>query len=233
MWSKLESRVSDEHIDALLRRTGEFVTTSDTKAVDFSGKDFFAGPMPQDNNFDLLRLIHLDIWPEISDIVGFDVPVIEHANLMIKNVGGAATRMHQDSAYWAGREIAASIFSVWIALEDMSAEKGGLKLSAPNQVGVSEMSTFNTGSTLEHERIDDPAGGFPILLTAPIASELAETMELVDLAKGEAVAFDSYEPHMSGPNTTQAPRLAMKIAYAEGRDKARYLTRTGELESGV
>lgn len=41
--------------------------------------------------------------------------------------------------------------------------------------------------------------------------------------------LDSFEPHMSGPNTTPTPRLAMKIAYAEGRGKTRYLTPTETL----
>ena len=149
----------------------------------------------------------------------------------IKAPGGAATGLHQDSAYWAGREATPTIFSVWIALEDMSAENGGLMLSAPNEVGVSDMSTFNTGSTLEHEQIEDPPGGFPILITAPIASQLEDSMKLVSLAKGESVAFDSHEPHMSGPNLTETPRLAMKVAYAEGEHKARCLIRTRTLES--
>ena len=214
MWSRLTSRVSDEHINALLARVGELLLSTDTKAVNFEGKGFFTGE--EDNNFDVLRLIHLDVWPEISDSVGFDDPVIDHAILLIKQPGGAGTRLHQDSAYWVGREDSPTVFSVWIALEDVSPEKGGLLLSAPNQVGVSDMSTFNSGSTLEHEQVDDPEGGFPLLITAPVASQLAETMEQVNLGKGEAVAFDSYEPHMSGPNLTKTPRLAMKIAYADG-----------------
>ena len=54
------------------------------------------------------------------------------------------------------------------------------------------------------------------------------------MAKGEAIAFDSFEPHMTGANTTRTPRLAMKIAYAEGKEntqKTRYLMRTDALES--
>ena len=34
---------------------------------------------------------------------------------------------------------------------------------------------------------------------------------------------------MSGPNITPTPRLAMKIAYAEGSEKTKYLTRTDAL----
>ena len=228
MWCRLSSRISDQNIGTLLERTGELRETTDSKAVDFKGKDFFTGQ--KDNNFDLLRLIHLDLWPEISASSGFVDPVIDHAIMLIKPPGGAGTGLHQDSAYWFGREESTTVFSVWIALEDISAEKGGLLLSAPNEVGASEMSVFNTGLTLEHEKVDDPSGGFPILIKAPIASRVTESMEQVSLCKGEAVAFDSYEPHMSGPNLTNTPRLAMKIAYAEGVHKDRYLTRIETLE---
>ena len=58
-------------------------------------------------------------------------------------------------------------------------------------------------------------------------------MKFISMAKGEAVAFDSFEPHMSGPNVTPTPRLAMKVAYAEGRERAGYLTRVDTLECGT
>lgn len=122
------------------------------------------------------------------------------------------------------------MFSVWIALEDMSEDKGGLMMSLDNEVGVSQMSSFNTGSILEHEEGAEPEGGFPISIADRTASRIADSMGFVDLGKGKAIAFDSFEPHMSGPNTTPTPRLAMKIAYAEGKEKTRYLTRIDALE---
>ena len=188
------------------------------------------GKSPEENNIDLLRLFHQQIWPEISNVVAFNVPVIDHASLLIKGAGAAGTAMHQDRPYWVRKEAAPSIFSVWIALEDMSEARGGLMLSRDNQVDVGGMSSFNAGSILEHEQVADAAGGFPISIAGPIASRMAGSMGFVDMAKGEAVAFDSFEPHMSGPNTTPTPRPAMKIAYAEGRDKTQYLTRTDTLE---
>ena len=231
MWCRLTSRVSDENIDALLGRADVLVSSSGNKeSLHWVGKDFFVSELPEDNNFDLLRLFHQEIWPEISNMAAFDVPVIDHASLLIKGAGAARTALHQDRSYWIGKEASPTIFSVWIALEDMSEERGGLMLSRGNQVGVSEISSFNTGSILEHEEGAEPAGGFPISIPDRIASRLAESMGLVDMARGEAVAFDSFEPHMSGPNVTPTPRLAMKIAYAEGKDKTRYLTRTDTLE---
>lgn len=230
MWCKLTSRVSAEHVDALLARADAIVSSSDHKeTVNWDGKDFFVGDLPEDNNFDLLRLFHLEIWPEISNVVDFDLPVIDHASLLIKGAGAAGTAIHQDRPYWIRKEASPTIFSVWIALEDMSKERGGLMLSRENQISVNEMSSFNTGSVLEHEQ-GAPAGGFPISIPDRIAARMAESMRCVDMAKGEAVAFDSLEPHMSAPNTTATPRLAMKIAYAEGKEKAHYLTRPDTLE---
>jgi len=215
----------------VLGRADAIVSSSDDKeSVHWVGKDFFVTKPPEGNNFDLLRLIHLQIWPEISNIVAFDVPVIDHASLLIKGAGAAGTAMHQDRPYWIRKESSPSIFSVWIALEDMSKERGGLMLSRESQIEVGEMSSFNTGSILEHEDLEEPAGGLPISITDQISSRMMESMGFVDMAKGEAIAFDSFEPHMSGPNTTPTPRPAMKIAYAEGRDKTQYLMRTDLLE---
>lgn len=194
------------------------------------GKEFFENNLREQSNFDLLKLLHGEIWPEISNVVAFDLPVIDHASLLIKGAGAARTAMHQDRPYWIGREASPSIFSVWIALEDMSEEKGGLMVSLDNEVGVDQMSSFNTGSILEHEEGGEPEGGFPISIPDRTASLVAESMGFVDMVKGQAIAFDSFEPHMSGPNTTPTPRLAMKIAYAEGKEKTRYLTRVDALE---
>ena len=233
MWCRLASRVSDENIDSLLARAEAIVSTSDhEESLHWVGKDFFLGKSPEDDNFDLLRLFHLELWPEIANTVALDVPVIDHASLLIKGAGAAGTALHQDRPYWVRKEASPTIFSVWIALEDTSEERGGLMLSRENQVGVNDMSSFNTGSILEHEQGAGPAGGFPISIPDRTAARMAESMVFVRMAKGEAVAFDSFEPHMSGPNTTPNPRPAMKIAYAEGIQKTQYLTRTDTLECG-
>ena len=182
------------------------------------------------DKLDLLRPFHLEIWPEISSTITFDVPVIDHASLLIKGAGAPRTALHQDRPYWIGKEATPSIVSVWIALEDMSRERGGLMLSLGNEVSVGDMSSFNTGSTLEHEQGAEPEGGFPISIPDQVASRMAGSMGFIGMSKGEAVAFDSFEPHMAGSNNSPAPRLAMKIAYAEGRQKTHYLTRIDALE---
>ena len=231
MWCRLKSRIPGENVDNLLGRAGSIVSSSGSKeSLHWVGKDFFGGELPEPGRVDLLRLFHSEIWPEISNVVAFEVPVVDHASLLIKGAGAPRTALHQDRPYWIGKEATPSIFSVWIALEDMSRERGGLMLSLENEVSVSDMSSFNTGSTLEHEQGAEPEGGFPISIPDQVASRMAGSMGFIGMSKGEAVAFDSFEPHMSGPNNSPAPRLAMKIAYAEGRQKTHYLTRADALE---
>ena len=85
MWCKLASRVAEEHVDALLARADAVVSSSDHKeTLNWDGKDFFVGELPEHDNFDLLRLFHLQIWPEISNVVAFDLPVVDHASLLVK-----------------------------------------------------------------------------------------------------------------------------------------------------
>jgi hypothetical protein len=233
MWAKLTSRISDVAIASLLERTQDLIESNGKEAINW-GKDFFTVDGTNPENIDLLKQIHCKIWPQIS--VNFSDPVIDHAALLIKSPGGAPTRLHQDSAYWSGRESTPSIFSVWIALEDMSKEKGGLMLLQQNEVEMSCMSTFNSGSTYEHEQVQDVtvSGGFPLLIVEPIASQLEKTMVLIELKRGESVAFDSYEPHMAATNTTNTPRLAMKVAYADGaatNRTHRYMMQTSILEN--
>jgi len=235
MWSRLASRVSDEAIVTLLGRAQDLISKSEEDNSVSFGKDFFSGPDTEDNNLDLLRLLHQDIWPEMADLVNFDVPVVDHSILLIKGAGAPGTKLHQDRAYWVSRDSEPTIFSVWIALDDLTAEKGCLILSRDNEVDVSGMSAFNTGSILDHNEDYQQAGGFPITIPEATAKQMKESMAYIHLARGEALAFDSFEPHTTGPNTTSTPRLAMKIAYSEGKEKDRYLMRTEDLEnySGV
>lgn len=231
MWCRLKSRIPGENVDSLLGRAGSIVSSSGSEeSLHWVGKGFFGGELPEPGRVDLLRLFHSEIWPEISNVVAFEVPVVDHASLLIKGAGAPRTALHQDRPYWIGKEATPSIFSVWIALEDMSKERGGLMLSLENEASVSDMTSFNTGSALEHEQGAEPEGGFPISIPSQIASRVAESMGFIRMSKGEAVAFDSFEPHMSGPNNSPTPRLAMKIAYAEGRQKTHYLARIDALE---
>lgn len=231
MWCKLDSCVRHENIDALLGRASKVVTTEDRTEIVFSGKDFFGDDSVENGNFDLLKQLHCDVWPSISEQFAFEVPVVDHSYLMIKNPGGAMTRMHQDRAYWLRKESEPTIFSVWIALDNISESNGGLLLSRQNKVSPDDLSSFNTGLALEHEEVSDSDGSFPLLIPEDVASGLRASMASVDMEKGDAILFDGLEPHMSGANSSESPRLAMKIAYAEGQGKTHHLIRVDELEN--
>tara|TARA_E500000331_G_scaffold329177_1_gene349512 strand:+ start:1943 stop:2650 length:708 start_codon:yes stop_codon:yes gene_type:complete len=231
MWSRLPSRISNSAIDAVVERADDLIAASQRDTSITFGKDFFGGIDSENNNLDLLQQLHQDLWPGIADIVNLKVPVVDHAVLLIKGSGAAGTALHQDRAYWVDRDPKPTIFSVWIALEDLTEEKGGLVLSPDNEVTVSGMSDFNTGAVFEHDEDYSDPGRFPLTIPPAAAAKMKQSMEFISLAKGEALAFDSFEAHTTGPNQTATPRLAMKIAYSDGVDKDRYLIRTDELEN--
>jgi ectoine hydroxylase-related dioxygenase (phytanoyl-CoA dioxygenase family) len=220
MWSMLRSQISDKNIDALMLRAETIVTAPNSPEFVAAGKTFFKPRAVEDNNLDLLKQIHSDVWPEISQRMNFDEPVIDHSYLLFKSAGGVETKMHQDRVYWERKEAQPSIISVWIALEDLSVEKGGLLLSRENEVTSKQWSSFNTGAILSHEEpVLSSSSSFSLVISEAIAHKLRPSMEFIPLRKGEGLVFDSFEPHMSGANQTEAPRLVIKLAYAEAQQR--------------
>ena len=171
------------------------------------------------------------MWSKISESFPYHEPVIDHAVLLFKKPGGVETEWHQDRAYWATRDKDASIFSVWIALEDITEERGALNLVKSNEVSMSEIGNFNNGKLIDHELIEDKKGGFPLLIKGELIPKIESDVKVVNLKRGSAVLFDSFEPHMSRENSSSTPRLAMKIAYSERAGKNYYLITNQGLEN--
>ena len=228
MWCKLTKRVSEEHVDSLVTRIMK--NESISRKDGLFNKKFFSDDTPSQSNLDLLKLIHSEVWPQLSYGSTFELPVIDHATLLIKKINSAATELHQDRVYWINKEQTATLFSVWIALEDMTYEKGGIMLSEGTRTEIVDMKRFNTGLLHDHIDVKTSLGEFPLVIPNPLASRLKESIRCVELKKGEAIAFDSFEPHMSGRNIQSSPRLAMKITYCEGQKRTKYLIKVGQLE---
>ena len=103
-------------------------------------------------------------------------------------------------------------------------------LSEGTRTEIVDMKRFNTGLLHDHIDVKTSLGEFPLVIPNPLASRLKESIRCVELKKGEAIAFDSFEPHMSGRNIQSSPRLAMKITYCEGQKRTKYLIKVGQLE---
>ena len=220
MWSMLHTKVCNKNIDALMLRAETIIDSPDSQEFVFAGKTFFKPQADKHNNLDLLKRIHLDLWPEIVQRTNFREPVIDHSYLLFKCPGGVETKMHQDRIYWKHKETEPSIISVWIALEDLTAVKGGLLLSRENEVTSRLWTSFNTAGLLNHEEpAKTSSSSFTLLISQAIADKLAQSMEFIPLAKGQGLAFDSFEPHMSGANQTDEPRPVIKLACAEAQNR--------------
>ncbi len=231
MWAISEDILSDELINEILDRANYLISSNDREKHVFVDKDFFSNNGDEPRNLDILNNIHKAVWSQISESFPYHEPVIDHAVLLFKEPGGVKTEWHQDRAYWATRDENASIFSVWIALEDITEERGALNLIKSNEVSMSEIGNFNNGKLIDHELIEDKKGGFPLLIEGGLIPKIESDKEVVNLKCGSAVLFDSFEPHMSRENSSNTPRLAMKIAYSEREDKDYFLISVSDLEN--
>ena len=231
MWATSENILSSEIIENLLYRADYLISSNEGDQHVFVDKDFFSNNGTKSRNLDVLNSIHQSVWPKISEQLAYKEPVIDHAVLLFKKPGGVETEWHQDRAYWAKRDEKASIISVWIALEDITEERGALNLVKGNEVDLSSISEFNNGSLLDHELVEDKKGGFPLLIKSELIPEIESDVEIINLKRGSAVMFDSFEPHMSRENISNTPRLAMKIAYSEREHKDYFLISASDLET--
>jgi len=231
MWAISEDILSDELINEILDRADYLISSDDLEKHVFVDKDFFSNNGDEPRNLDILNNIHKMVWSKISESFPYHEPVVDHAVLLFKKPGGVETEWHQDRAYWATRDENASIFSVWIALEDITEERGALNLIKSNEVSMSEIGNFNNGILIDHELIEDKKGGFPLLIEGGLIPKIESDKEVVNLKRGSAVLFDSFEPHMSRENSSNTPRLAMKIAYSEREEKDYFLISVSDLEN--
>jgi len=220
MWSMLQSKISTKNINALLLRGGKVIGAPDSTEFLSDGKTFFKPYENEENNLDLLKQIHLDLWPEISQRINFNGPVIDDSYLFLKSPGGVETKMHQDRVYWEREEAEPSITSVRIALEDLTPAKVGLLLSRENEVKIKQWTSFNSGSILNHEEpAETSSSSFTLLISQTIAEKLSQSMEFIPMRKGQGLAFDSFEPHIFGTNQTDTPHLVITLAYAEAQNR--------------
>lgn len=100
-----------------------------------------------------------------------------------KHPGGPAFPLHQDNGYTQRR---AEHLQVWVALTDMTLQNGGLVVAPGDHRAL-----------LPHRWV----GGHAVI-------DSKHDTKAISAAAGDVVVFSSLLPHMTGPNTTNASRLA-------------------------
>ncbi|MBO9533319.1 MAG: phytanoyl-CoA dioxygenase family protein [Solirubrobacteraceae bacterium] len=114
---------------------------------------------------------------------------------------GAPTPWHQDEAYRAADAFEYDQISIWMPLQDASAERGCLQyIRGSHKRGV-----------LRHRRVnDDPT--VHSIETHPDEFDLADAV-VCPVPAGGAVIHAGRMIHSAGPNTTDEPRLAYTLAF--------------------
>ncbi len=114
--------------------------------------------------------------------------------------GGSGFKAHQDQQ--AGWSVYAPLFlTAMLSIDESTVENGCLEIAAGRH---------KEGLIGEEWRPLDPEG---------------LTFELVPTMPGDVIFFDSFVPHASAPNRTEAPRRILYVTYAlaaHGDRRARY-----------
>ena len=114
----------------------------------------------------------------------------------VKGAGGGGTfHFHQDNNYTQHQPAMGSL-NIWVALVDMTPENGCLQV-VPRSHLSGQLESRNSDDGDTHQQLDvQPMQCLPIRMRA-----------------GDAIAFTRWTVHGSGPNVSDAPRVAYALQY--------------------
>jgi hypothetical protein len=148
------------------------------------------------------RLFDDRLLPAASELFA-EPAVLFKDKINFKLAGGDGFKPHQDQQ--AGWSVYASLFiTALVAIDEATVDNGCLELAA----GQHTRGLIGP----EWKPLDDAQTGGMTFVACPTRP-------------GDAVFFDSYVPHRSGPNLTGEPRRVLYVTYnrlAEGDQRARY-----------
>lgn len=137
-----------------------------------------------------------------------EVVLMEDGAVVKKPVVGGRLAWHQDFAYWP--LATPDAVTCWIALDDVSAENGGMQVAAgSHKLGEKLPVEFGDGSSFMHAQ--RPGLG-------EVRPPEEEGLEVVgyELKAGECGFHHALLWHASGPNTSQNPRRGFIPRYVAG-----------------
>lgn len=209
MWVKIKSSWENvKELDVLKESIIKFDNQKEARHFNFSGKKFFYNL----KNIFFLRFLLGNIREPILQY--YKNPVIDHVFVLSKSPGGNATPPHQDVTFWYQKEktyLPDSLITFWLPLIDVDKSNGALNLIPNDRTNnIKELNTKKNDIKNFVRGTEDE--GFNNKIINP--SDLKE-LEVINLKKGEWIAFDAYSIHSSTGNFSTNNRIALKIVVAE------------------
>lgn len=227
MWFRIENALSDRMIESVLSKSGAIARMQEDRHFVKAGKTFF------NDNPRLLLSIHEEVSKALGLADHAPALAINHGFLLYKSGPGPATRCHQDRPYWLDIEPSCTMFTVWLALGDVSETMGSLTLNPDTEVHPTTFfAGYRRGELLEH--VDDQygGGGFTITLPEDVARTLEKGLRPQPMKRGDLVVFDAFEPHASTANDEATTRLAMKIVYGDPKSMSEFQIDPNQSKAG-
>lgn len=131
-----------------------------------------------------------------AKLAGIDGIRIFHDQALFKEADGRPTVWHQDLSYWSFTHRAA--ISIWVALDDATAENGCLSYMPGSQ-------NTERAASVDLAKDHDIRKQVPQLRSLPSVQ--------IPVRAGSAIWHNGLTYHSAGPNRTQHTRRAMTCAY--------------------
>lgn len=164
-------------------------------------KNLVYSPFSSFGTRSLLKKIYKhEIVQKIFSSREFRQPFIEHVKVLGKAGGGADTPWHQDSDFWKDRDPKKTMFTVWIAITDVTIQNGCMIMAEANIDDSLPHKIVRNGKERELENADFFDSG---------------SVMQCELKPGDALVFNSTAPHCALPNVTQDARLAIKVVFQD------------------
>ncbi len=138
----------------------------------------------------------------VEPVVGPNIGLWSSAFISKAARTGKATPWHEDSAYWQGRvSDMAGICTVWLALDEVTAENGGMKV-----IPGSHANGFS-----EYEAVDSSKHIFGSQIKAELVDE--DQAVCLTLQPNECSLHEARIIHGAGPNTSDTRRAGYTMRY--------------------
>lgn len=207
----LPGLIKPDHVNAILDSVHPHVEqaevgygTAKTSQITFA---MFRTPQARQAMRDIIFM------PETSDIFAhfMERPFVEHTKILVKAPGGPDTPWHQDAAFWESFDPEKTMLSLWIALEPVTIANGCMNMVEPSSAlnAILPHTKVRNGKELEIPSND-------------VDSLLNDGKEVsLEMQPGDALIFNSTTIHKALPNTTDNPRMAIKIVFQDRTRRAK------------
>lgn len=162
----------------------------------------------------LLKNILNEVLKNTTILDAYNIPIVQHAFVLVKTESGKKTPFHQDRPFWLKIENEpSSMITLWFSLHKINNKNGSLLVEKVNE--SEDIYSLNRKQKLFEHIKKNEDNGFDYFIQKGLK---IDDFKDYSMEAGDMISFDAYEIHGSNDNISQKPRYSFKIVLIE-KDK--------------